>query len=102
MSYPLYEELLKQIETEDSIDITNVCQTLSSLNTMGFTPNELTSHYEEIWAIMLHYEFLNKKSNVIPCDGKGLPGNKNFLFHFNKIPVPLQKILAQYIKFYSQ
>ena len=101
MSYPLYEELLKQIEKEKVIDVTNVCQTIASLNTMGFTTLELTNHYEEIWALMLHYEFLNKKSNTIPCNGKALPGNKNILFTLDKIPIPLQNILAQYIKFYS-
>lgn len=102
MKYPLYDELLKQVnEKEDyNIDAMIVCQTI---NNISLNNSDAVDHYEEIGALIMHYECLTN-SNILltltPFDGKVLPGNKGILNTLVKFPVTLRRIIYQYLQHY--
>lgn len=101
LKYPLYEELIKKVNEKQDQNI-DICQTI---NAISLNNEDYAEHYEEIEAIILYYE-LTTNSNILltttPFDGKMLPGNKGLLNTLIKLPLPLRKILLQYIIYYAQ
>jgi hypothetical protein len=80
-----------------------VCLTLNAISRL--TQIEQTEHYEELAALILHHEMIDNKGvllTVIPYDGKLMPGNKNILFSFVKLPLALKQIIAQYIDYFKE
>jgi hypothetical protein len=101
IKYPLYDELQRLVnEKEDkSIDVNSVCLTLNAISRL--TQIEQTEHA----ALILHHEMIENKGvllTVIPYDGKLMPGNKNILFSFVKLPLALKQIIAQYIDYFKE
>lgn len=103
IAYPLYDELVRLAnEKEDqNIDTSYIC---STINAISLNNIDTAEHYEEIHALIIRYELMTN-SNILltmtPCDGKLLPGNKGVLNTLIKLPVPLRRILLQYIEYYS-
>ena len=104
IKYPLYDELVKRVnqKPDKPIDTSHLCQTI---NAISLNNADATDHYEEIHALIIHYESITN-SNILltttPFDGKVLPGNKGVLNTLIKIPAPLRKILLEYIDYYAE
>lgn len=100
MKYPLYEELSRQVK-EQSTDIGHVCPTI---NAISLNNADYIDHYEEIYALILHYELLTNANILLtltPFESKVLPGNKGIIDILIKLPLALRKIIIQYIEYYS-
>lgn len=104
-SYPLYDELMKRVESrgvgssEKALDIKRVCVTINSIG-QSMTTDVASSHYQEIAALILHYSLLHPKhsSGVVPFDGKVMVGGKGILYYINNLPPLLQQIIGQYVE----
>jgi hypothetical protein len=100
--YPLYDELIKQIESrrEKTIDIKRVCTTINNIATTN-TPDDTVEHYREIFALILHHELITNNGVIlssIPFDGKIMSGGKGILYYIMNLPPDLQHIIAQYVE----
>jgi hypothetical protein len=103
MSYPLYDYLLnKTKESTKQIDLDEFCLTLNGICHL----ENQQDHYNEIYALMLHYETLHNNSILlsVPFEGKLMPGNKqtkNILYNNIKLPSLFRQILYEYILYYQ-
>ena len=103
MKYPLYEELVKQVNEKENqnFEVSHICPTINGISLNNVDTAE---HYEEMYAIIIHYELLTN-SNILltltPNQGTLLPGGKGIVNILNKLPLPLTRILYQYIEYYS-
>lgn len=100
--YPLYDELLRRVNarTEKGIDIKRICTTISNIATTH-KPEEVAEHYQEIGALILHYELLANNGvllSLIPYEGRLMVGGKGILYHITNLPPLLQQIIAQYVE----
>lgn len=101
-SYPLYDELYKQVESrsDKTIDIKRVCTTINNISQM-LSPEAASEHYREIAALILHHEIINNKGILlapVPYDGKVMVGGKGILHYMPNMPPILQQIIAQYVE----
>lgn len=100
--YPLYDELLKQVEerTEKAIDIKRVCTTINNI-AQTLPPEAAAEHYREIGALVLHHELISNGGvllSPVPYDGKVMVGGKGVLHYITNMPPILQQIIAQYVE----
>jgi hypothetical protein len=104
LNYPLYEELLKQVneKKDQTLNVQDLCLTINNISQLPI--NDQTDHYEEIYALMLHHENINNNflSHYIVNDGKLMPGNKNILYVHSKLTFKLMQIISQYIDYYKK
>ena len=103
--YPLYDELVKQVNarTEKGIDVKRVCTTINTI-AQTHTPEEVSEHYREIGALILHHELLINNGvllSTVPYDGRVMVGGKGVLHNIMNLPPLLQQIIAQYIEDHS-
>lgn len=101
-SYPLYDELLRRVESrkEKTIDIKRVCTTINNIS-QTHSPEESNSHYREIDALILHHELVTNNGillSQVPYDGRIMIGGKGIIYTIMKFPPLLQQIIVQYIK----
>lgn len=99
-SYPLYEELLvRVVESADkTLDIRKMCTAINSIG-QTHTPEQVTEHYREIAALILHHEILNNGSlSSVPFEGKVMVGGKGLLYQVTNLPPVLQQIIGKYIE----
>jgi len=103
--YPLYNELIRQIneKQESNIDISQMCLTINSL---AFLDKEASKeHYEELYCLLLHHETVENDGilfSKVPNDGKTLPGDNGVLYTPEKLPVKPRQIINQYLEYYSK
>lgn len=97
--YPLYEELLNRVKesTDKTVDIRKLCTTINSIG-QTHTPDQVTDHYREIAALILHHEIINGTVSSIPFEGKVMIGGKGLLLQVSNLPVVLQQIISKYIE----
>jgi hypothetical protein len=104
-SYPLYDELIKQIKEKPNknIDISQMCLTINSLSFLD--KETATEHYEEIFALLMHHEYVENNGilfSKVPNDGNILPGDSGVLYTPEKLPVRARQLIDQYIEYYSR
>lgn len=100
--YPLYDTLLKQVEsrTEKGIDVKRVCTTINNIS-QTLHPDAAAEHYREIGALILHHDLINNNGvllSPVPYDGKVMVGGKGVLHYIMNMPPLLQQIIAQYVE----
>ena len=97
MPYPLYEKLLRQVNSSETIDVTAVCNTITNLSTTD--PINCVSHYTEIFALIYHHGLLNgnKPQALNLYEGKHIVTNKGWMGKFEALPPTLQRIIAGYL-----
>jgi hypothetical protein len=99
--YPLYDELAKRVaaRSEKTIDIKRICTTINNI-AQTHTPEEMSEHYREIGALILHHDIITNGSllSLIPYDGRIMVGGKGILHYIMNLPPNLQQIIAQYIE----
>jgi len=105
MSYPLFDHLSRLVHQRQDkyIDIKTVCTTINNFS-LYMSSTEYLDHYEEISAIILHYDVINNGSMILspnPYDSKIMPGGRGILNYIINLPPFLQQIIAQYIEYYS-
>lgn len=105
--YPLYDELMTKIDTDNQIDTTKLCLTINQMsNYMGRT--DFIEHYQEIQALIDHYSYLKNSSLITntPCGGKPMSGDgpscKGVLYIINDDNPVLFRIIAQYLSKYLE
>lgn len=103
MHYPLYDELVRQVNAKEdkTFNANEICLTLNAIARMETESQKC--HYEEIAALILHHELVENNGILllsIPYDGKQMP-NDNILHNFIKFPPLLRYIIVQYIEYYS-
>jgi len=101
-SYPLYDDLLRQVEARKDkyIDIKRVSSTINNIS-QSLQPDDAAEHYREIAALILHHEISSNKGVLLsstPYDGKVMVGGKGILHNIMNLPPILQQIIAQYIE----
>jgi hypothetical protein len=106
VSYPLYDNLVKKADerADKQIDIRRLAATINNI-ARTMTQSDSNEHYEELHAIILHYEMLNNGGMLLsptPFDPKVMECGKGILYYVMNLPPQLQQILTQYIYEYSE
>lgn len=104
-SYPLYDELKAKVEKDKerySVDLKLLDGSIKNISELE--KEERDKHYEEIMALIHHYELTVNNGtgfSSIPFRGNSLPGGKGVTWQITSLPFPLQRILAAYVEKYS-
>jgi len=95
-------EHVKTRETKD-IDLKKICATIKKISESS-KPEEVTEHYREIDALVIHHATLMNGSvpDEPPFSGRFMPGSMGILCNMLNFPPLLQQIIAQYIEEMSQ
>jgi hypothetical protein len=100
-SYPLYDKLATGVIADSIVDLSSLAGSIRSIGKLPAT--DAAAHYEELAALVLHYFTLSNgtlPSNV-PFGGEAMYGASGILYRLQNFPLPLSRILAQYIIQYS-
>lgn len=107
MTYELYEFLERKAHESEilgkEIDVGKICSTINNIKTK-MTTQQSAEHYSEIYALILHYVSLQHSDHpniTHPYESKIMAGGKGLLFNIEALPAKIQKILAEYVEFYS-
>lgn len=98
----LYDDLLKQINIDGSIDIDRVCSTIN--NIFKHLPKaDAEYHYKMIEVLILHHKTITDGYELfdIPYNAQIMIGNRGILNNMEQLPPLLQHIIAQYVENYS-
>ena len=99
------DELLRRAEEEDKLDLdlSKFCTVINNLS-LHLSPEESEKHYEEISALIIHYDYINNGSlsvTPLPYGSRAMPGGKGILYSPTNFPPLLQKIIICYIDYYT-
>ncbi len=102
--FPLYERLFRKVKHNhtDVIDIGKICSTITNIKSLESPCCDM--HFNNIAALIIHHEILTGGAllSTRPYDIRVFTGGKGIIVKMLNLPKPLQQIIAEYIKEYSE
>jgi len=98
--YPLYDQLVAQVDPAKSIDIDTLVTTIKKLPTAK--PDGL-DHCEEIMALIYHHSLVTEAASprTLPYGAKLITASRGITFECQQLPPDLTRILDSYLTMHS-
>lgn len=99
-SYPLYDQLVSQVDSEKSVDLDSLVATIKKLPSAKPDGPE---HCEEIMALIYHHSLVNNdlRNHPLPYGGRLITDTRGVTFDCQHLPASLTRILDSYLIMHS-